>query len=550
MTDQAITHADLIAAALAAEGVERAYGLPGGEVVTLIEACRRQIEFHLIGHEASAAFMAATEGRITGRPGVCITTLGPGATNLGTGLAHAFLDREPLVAFSATLATTTDPGYTHQRLSLIDHFSGITKRSLLLSGRDTEETVRAAMALARADRPGPVSLLLPSDVARAEATAAGLEGRGEADASQREPKETVDNARDRSGAPEALEDAAALIAGAARPLVIVGLGVNPRTAGPALSAFLDAGRYPFVTTPKIKGILSEENPRWMGVVGGMAGDGQMRRLIEEADLLIGVGFDPVECDADWFVGRRVLTIDSVDEAGGGYQPVLSLPGDPAEILAGLARRVGTARGWDPEFLRGHLNTLRDIVSPHPTGDGGLSPAEVAQALRNVLPKDGILTCDVGSHKLLLGQVWTTYEPLTFFMSNGLSSMGYGLPAAAAAQLCFPQRAVCCVTGDGGMLMTLHMLEYLRRKRLPVVTVVLTDQSLSLIRLAQERRGLRPTGVDFRAPAFATVAQGFGVEARRVTTIGELSRAFAAALEAREPWLLDVPVDAREYAAQM
>lgn len=539
MTDQAITHADLIAAALAAEGVERAYGLPGGEVVTLIEACRRrQIEFHLIGHEASAAFMAATEGRITGRPGVCITTLGPGATNLGTGLAHAFLDREPLAAFSATLATTTDPGYTHQRLSLIDLFSGITKRSLLLSGQDTEETVRDALALARADRPGPVSLLLPSDVARAEATAAG----------RREP--TVYDARDRSGAPEALEDAAALITDSARPLVMVGLGVNPRTAGGALAAFLDAGRYPVVTTPKIKGILSEEDPRWMGVVGGMAGDGQMRRLIEESDLLIAVGFDPVECDADWFVGRRVLAIDSVDGAGGGYQPVLSLLGDPAEILAGLARRVGTERGWDPAFLRGHLNTLQDIVSPHPTGDGGLSPAEVAHALRNVLPRDGILTCDVGSHKLLLGQVWTTYEPLTFFMSNGLSSMGYGLPAAAAAQLCFPQRAVCCVTGDGGMLMTLHMLEYLRRKRLPVVTVVLTDQSLSLIRLAQERRGLRPTGVDFRAPAFATVAQGFGIEARRVSTIGELSRAFAAALEAREPSLLDVPVDAREYASQM
>jgi acetolactate synthase I/II/III large subunit len=542
MTDQLVTHADLIAASLAAEGVDRAYGLPGGEVVTLIEACRRrEIEFHLVGHEASAAFMAATEGRITGRPGVCITTLGPGATNLGTGLAHAFLDREPLVAFSATLATTTDPGYTHQRLSLIDHFSGITKHSLLLSGQDTDETVRAALALARADRPGPVSLLLPSDVALAEARATSL-------ASQREP--AVDNARDRSGAPAALDGAAGLIADAARPLVIVGLGVNHRTAGAALSAFLDAGRYPVVTTPKIKGILSEEDPRWMGVVGGMAGEGQMRRLIDEADLLIAVGFDPVECDADWFVGRRVLAIDSVDAAAGGYRPVLSLPGDPAEALAGLARRVGTARGWDVEFLRGHQSTLRDIVSPHPTGDGGLSPAEVAQALRNILPRDGILTCDVGSHKLLLGQVWTTYEPLTFFMSNGLSSMGYGLPAAAAAQLCFPQRAVCCVTGDGGMLMTLHMLEYLRRKRLPVVTVVLTDQSLSLIRLAQERRGLRPTGVDFRAPAFATVAQGFGIEARRVSTIGELSRAFAAALEAREPWLLDVPVDAREYAVQM
>jgi acetolactate synthase-1/2/3 large subunit len=248
----------------------------------------------------------------------------------------------------------------------------------------------------------------------------------------------------------------------------------------------------------------------------------------------------------------VLSIDvpgtSADGAG-GYRPALSLHGDPEEIVAQLARRVGVASGWNAGALQRHREALRAIAGPH-RGDTGLSPAEAIGALRDVLPRDGVLTCDVGSHKLLLGQIWTTYAPLTFFMSNGLSSMGFGLPAAAAAQLCFPQRSVCCVTGDGGMLMTLHMLEYLRRQRLPVVTVVFTDHSLSLIRLAQERKGVRPTGVDFRAPAFAAVAQGFGIEARRVASIGELSRAFAAALESREPWLLDVPVDAREYADQM
>lgn len=275
----------------------------------------------------------------------------------------------------------------------------------------------------------------------------------------------------------------------------------------------------------------------------------MRRLVDDADLLIAVGFDPVECDSEWFVGRRVLAIDQVGVGEGGYRPAVEVRGDPAEILALLARRVGATSGWDAGVLQRHKDAMHAITGPHPS-DTGLSPAEVVQALRDALPRDGVLTCDVGSHKLLLGQLWKTYAPLTFFMSNGLSSMGFGLPAAAAAQLCFPQRAVCCVVGDGGMLMTLHMLEYLRRLRLPVVTVVFTDHSLSLIRLAQERQGFPPTGVDFRAPAFAAAAQGFGIEARRVASIGELSRAFAAALESREPWLLDVPVDAREYAAQM
>ncbi len=535
-----MTQADLIAAALARGGVERCYGLPGGEVVALIEGCRRQgIDFHLVGHEASAAFMAATEGRITGRPGVCVTTLGPGAMNLATGLAHAYLDREPVLAFSATLATTTDPGYTHQRLPLADLMRGITKHSAVLDGRGTAEQVEAAMALACTGRPGPVFLALPSDIARQEAAVSDT-GPPDTPGPRGAPEERT---------PDSIERAAQLITGAARPLVIVGLGADPRRTGPALAAFLDAGRFPFVTTPKSKGIVSEEHPRWMGVAGGMAGEAQMRRLIDDSDLLIAVGFDPVECDSEWFVGRRVLAIDQVGVGEGGYRPAVEVRGDPAEILALLARRVGAASGWDAEVLQKHTDAMRVITGPHPS-DTGLSPAEVIQALRDVLPRDAILTCDVGSHKLLLGQMWKTYAPLTFFMSNGLSSMGFGLPAAAAAQLCFPQRPVCCVVGDGGMLMTLHMLEYLRRLRLPVVTVVFTDHSLSLIRLAQERQGFRPTGVDFRAPAFAAAAQGFGIEARRVASIGELSRAFAAALESREPWLLDVPVDAREYAAQM
>lgn len=543
-----MTHADLVAAELARAGVSRCYGLPGGEVVALIDAIRRRgIEFHLVGHEASAAFMAATEGRITGRPGVCVTTLGPGAMNLATGLAHAHLDREPLLAFSATLATTTDAGYTHQRLPLADLMQTITKRSAVLDGRDTAERVAAAMALASAGRPGPVFLAVPSDIAGRDAPAAPAPASGSAPQDRAAPRNVSE-----PGTARDIEQGAALIAAAARPLVIVGLGTDPRRAGPALAAFLEAGRLPFATTPKSKGVVSEEHPRWLGVAGGMAGDAQMRRVLDEADLLIAVGFDPVESDSEWFIGRRVLAIDvagAPDAGAGGYRPALALHGDPAEIIAQLARRVGTASGWDPGALRQHKDSLRAITGPH-RGDSGLSPAEAIGALRDVLPRDGVLTCDVGAHKLLLGQNWKTYEPLTFFMSNGLSSMGFGLPAAAAAQLCFPQRSVCCVAGDGGMLMTLHMLEYLRRQRLPVVTVVFTDDSLSLIRLSQERKGFRPTGVDFRAPAFAAVAQGFGIEARRVTSLGELSRAFAAALESREPWLLDVPVDAREYAAQM
>ncbi len=544
-----MTHADVIAAELARAGVGRCYGLPGGEVVALIEGLRRQgIEFHLVGHEASAAFMAATEGRITNRPGVCVTTLGPGAMNLVTGLAHAYLDREPVLAFSATLGGTADAGYTHQRLPLRELMGNITKHSAVLDGHETADRVAAAMTLACAGRRGPVFLALPNDVAQ---QAAPAPARAPTSGSVPEGQSGHERAPGQS-APEDIERAAGLISAAARPLVIAGLGADPRRTGPALAALVDVGRFPFVTTPKSKGVVSEDHPRWAGVAGGMAGEAQMRRLLDDADLLIAVGFDPVECDSEWFVGRHALAIDvpgaSGDDAG-GYRPALSLHGDPAEILRLLARRVGAASGWDADALQRHRDAIRGITGPH-RGDTGLSPAEAIGALRDVLPRDGILTCDVGSHKLLLGQTWKTYEPLTFFMSNGLSSMGFGLPAAAAAQLCFPQRSVCCVLGDGGMLMTLHMLEYLRRQRLPVVAVVFTDQSLSLIRLAQERRGLRPTGVDFRAPAFAAVAQGCGIEGRRVASIGELSRAFAAALESREPWLLDVPVDAREYAAQM
>ncbi|MGH9469247.1 MAG: thiamine pyrophosphate-dependent enzyme [Terriglobia bacterium] len=228
-------------------------------------------------------------------------------------------------------------------------------------------------------------------------------------------------------------------------------------------------------------------------------------------------------------------------AAGKYRPVEALGSLPA-LIDQLAAAVKATKPW-PEDL---LKKRRQAVQRAPSTTGGVSPLALIQALRRSFPQDGIATCDVGSHKLLMGQFWRSYEPRTFFMSNGLSGMGYGVPAAIGAQLSRPEKPVMAVVGDGGMLMMLHDLPLVRQLNLPIVMVVLRDESLSLIRVAQERRGFEPCGVDFTPPDFACLAGSFGLPGKRASSLADAIAAAERALERREPLVLEVPVDIREY----
>jgi acetolactate synthase-1/2/3 large subunit len=502
-----------MARSLAARGVQYVFGLPGGEIVAFIDACRRAgIRFLLTGHEASAAWMAQVVGQITGVPGVCASTLGPGATNLVTGVANAWLDRAPMLAVTAQIPGAAIDTMTHQRVPLDRLFAPVTKGSFAAGLGDTVELIERGMDLAAAPRPGPVHIALASDLAVQEY--------------HEQPRQSAIELGT-SAAPD-LHQVRSRIEAAARPLVLIGLSATPATA-PAIRAFVDKLQAPFLVTPKAKGIASEGHALFAGVASGMAIDRDIVEIIKRADLIIGIGFDPVECDKTWFADVEVVSLDSASMAEGRYQP-LEVIGDLGSLVASLNP---TPRPWR-------------VSRPERQPRSGLSPLRLIEELRSIFPRDGIATCDVGSHKLVMGQFWRCYEPGTFFMSNGLSGMGFGIPAATAAQLCHPQKSVIAVVGDGGMLMMLHDLVLIRELGLPLLIVVLSDRNLSLIRVSEERRGFPAYGVDFTPPDFAAIAQAFGIAGRRVNSIAEAKSCAEEALTKRAPFVLDVPVDYREY----
>ncbi len=519
------THAEAIAETLAGCGIEIVFGLPGGEILALIDACRcAGLRFLLTGHESSAALMAQVFGQIKGVPGVCVATLGPGATNLVTGVANAFLDRAPLLVFTSQIAGTVLPIMSHQRVHLDQLFAPITKRSLTLGTADSREITLSSIALASAPRPGPVHLALPSDVALEQCV----------------PQPGMGEPVARRSAGEGVLPIAARIRASARPLVLIGLGATPAMAH-VIRAFVDRLQVPFLVTPKVKGILPEDDPNFLGVASGMALDRDIVETIREADLVIAIGFDPVECDKAWFADVEIVAIDSVTTCEGSYRPPEAI-GNLAALVAELTDLV-QPKPWPAETIA----RRRKAIARTPTlPRRGLSPLRLIEELRAVFPRDGLVTCDVGSHKLLMGQFWRSHLPGTFFMSNGLSGMGFGLPAAVGAQLASPGRPVLAVVGDGGMLMMLHDLVLIRELNLPILTVVFSDSSLSLIRVSQQRRGFPNCGVDFPAPDFAAIARAFGIPGHRAESIGAVRTGVERALAEHQPVVLDVPVDAGEY----
>jgi acetolactate synthase-1/2/3 large subunit len=533
------TCADVLAATLRDAGVARMFGLPGGEILHFVEAARKVgIEFVLTRHEAVAALMADVTGQMSRQPGVCVSTLGPGAMNLTLGVANAYLDRSPMIAITATTAEASRPYATHQQLDLNAVFRPFTKDTVTLDGHNTASTVRRAWRTALEPRPGPVHLALPSDVSAREER-------------QTEDPSTVSLNPDPLPAPsrESIERMAARIAGARRPVIVLGLDLDPRATPAIVRRFVDALGVPVFVTPKAKGILAEDHPQFLGVCGGVAADAVVLDFFRRADLLIGVGFDPVESDKLWHHTMPLVSIAPVSIAARGYRPALEVTGDVVQALTALlSGRLGPCEWSDDDrsAFRAELERrLRPAVAPR----DGLSPLEVTRCLRDLFPPDTIVSTDVGSIKLLVSQAWRTTEPLTFLESNGLSAMGYALPAAMAAAFLAPGRSVLCTIGDGGYSMVFADLETAVRHRLRFVTVVYNDSALSLIQVAQERKGYPDYGVRYGDVDFAAASAALGAWSRRVRTIPELEAAVKAGRQHDGPAVVEVMIDPAEYRAQ-
>jgi acetolactate synthase I/II/III large subunit len=533
-----ITCARALARTLRDAGITRMFGLPGGEILDFIHAAKAEgIEFVLTRHEAAAAFAADVSGQIARRPGVCVSTLGPGAVNMTLGVANAFLDRSPIVAITAAMAKDAEPIATHQNLDLNAMYRPLTKLAITLDGRDTAAKVRRALAVSMAPRMGPVHIALPSDVARGPeqetVNASSIE-------IEPPPLPPAD--------PAALRRVAEELARAKRPVVVLGLDLDPRGDVTAVRAFVERLGVPVFVTPKAKGLIAEDHPLFYGVCAGVAGDGVIVDFFSRADLLVGVGFEPVESDKLWHHTMKLVAIGPVSIACNAYQPYTEAVGRVESSLADLATRSFGSYAWTAGELEQFRRDLAHVLQPSTTLLG-LSGYALTRRLRELMPRDTVFTTDVGAIKSITSQAWTTYEPLTFFESNGLSAMSYSVPAAMAARLAFPDRPVLCAIGDGGFGMTCAEIETCVRERLQFITVVYNDSSLSLIHVSQENRGHPPYGVDHGPVDFAAIAAGFGAWSRRVATMAELDAAVREGLTLNRPVVIDAVVDPAEYRKQ-
>lgn len=522
------TVAQTIARTLAEGGVRYVFGHPGGEVAHLIEGLRQEgITFILTRHEATAAFMAASWGELSGRPGVCLSTLGPGATNLLSGVAHAHLDRCPMVAITAQLATDRQIRATHQHIDLTRLFTPITKASLRVAANNAVTAVEHAFYLATTERPGPVHLEIPSDVATQPHTgsARGIHFGNLGNLTM-----------------PAVDEAAGLVSSARRPAILAGIGAVRCDAARELRALAEALGAPVVTTPKAKGIFPEDHPLAGGVMD-MTGEAVVNELLNESDLLITAGFDVVELIKPWAFRAPLVHIDTAPNVDQLYEARLEVVGNVATALGQMAGRAIPA-AWPADRIAEHRRRLRAALAPR---SEGMAPHTVMEIVRSALPRNGVVASDVGAHKILLGQVWTAYEPRTYLVSNGISSMGTGLPAALAARLYWPERPAVAIVGDGGLGMYLGEIETAVRLGVSLPIVVLVDGSLSLIKLGQVQRGYQPSGVDFQNPRFAELAGCFGAIGVRVEAPDQMRRAIEAALEHRGVTVIEAVVDARAYS---
>jgi acetolactate synthase-1/2/3 large subunit len=529
------TTAAAIARTLADAGIERVFGLPGGEILVLIDELRRAgVDFVLMRHEANAGLAAGVYGKLRRHPGVVLATLGPGAANLMLPLCNAYLDQEPLLAITAQIPTEFPASHTHQLLPLHSLFRPVSKLAAAIAPETVNETVAEALAACVARPFGAAYLTLSArDALKPAASAPRLQSASRAAASA-----SADIAR--TG--EQAQQLAHVLQNATKPLVLLGLGIDPANTT-RIRAWLREWNLPVAVTPKVKGIVDETDARFVGVIGGMAADGLMCRALEDADVRIGFGLDPVEIDKTWHAELPVRWILEAPNAA-GLIPEGALLVNHAGLIDALLSN-GPPRAWDAPF-RDVQEKRRQLLRDRSGTPGVMWPGDVIEALASVCPPETIVTTDVGSHKYLFGQFWPSRAPETFWMSNGLSGMSYGLSAAIGAKLARPDVPVLAAVGDGGFSMNCQELETAARVGAPFITVVLEDGSYSLIKLAQEGRGLDPYRMDFDPIDSVRIAGACGVEGIRTTNPDELAAAVRRAIEQRRSLVVGVPIDYADY----
>ncbi len=532
---QPIKASDLLVAALENEGVTHIFGVPGEENLDFVNSLRTStIELVVTRHEQAAAFMAATYGRLTGRPGVCLSTLGPGALNLVTGAAYALLGAMPMILITGQKPILSSRQARFQVVDIVAAMRPLTKLSRqIVSAASIPAIVRDGFRLACAERPGPVHLELPEDIARETASGAALIA----------PHEPARPVADEA----ALAAAAAAILAARRPLVMLGAAASRVHLAPPLSNFVRRAGIPFFNTQMGKGAVTGCSDLYIGTAALTERD-YIHRMIDRADLIIAIGHDAVE-KPPFLMGQggpRVLHVGfspaTVEQV---YFPALELVGDIGANLTGLAALLEGRLQPDPAFLALRQEVLDRIGDRADEARWPLTPQRIVHDVRQALPEDGIVALDNGMYKIWFARNYRTHVANTLLLDNALATMGAGLPSAMLAAMLHPQRKVLAVCGDGGFMMNSQELETARRLRLDLVVLILEDNAYGMIRWKQAVDGFADFGMQFGNPDFVAYAAAYGAQGRRVAQADDLRPALEEAFAAGGLWLVCVPIDYSE-----
>ncbi len=513
------------------EGVKVIFGIPGEENLDIINAINESsIEFIVTRHEQGAAFMADIYGRLTGNAGVCMATLGPGATNLVTGVADANLDGVPLIALTGQVGTDRMHITSHQYLDLVKMFEPITKRSKQIVRPDTtSEIARIAFKYAESEKPGAVHIDLPNNIAKMEVNEKPLQ--------RQIPQKSLANFKN-------IEKAAVAVSRAKHPVVLAGSGAVRAGAGEALTEFARQLKIPVVNTMMAKGIISCESEYSLWTVGIPQKD-YIDKVFEMADLVIGVGYDLVEyTPSKWNMNDRIEIVHIATQAADinkHYQPKVEVIGDIKDSLLQILRR--SFREEEPvkefeirdEIRKEHESYRKDNSFP-------MKPQKILIDVRSVMDEEDILISDVGAHKMWIARHYNCYRPNTCIISNGFASMGIAIPGAVAAKIVHPDKKVIAVTGDGGFMMNCQELETAVRIGTPFVTLILNDSSYGLIKWKQLEQFGRHTYVDFTNPDFVKLAESMYCKGYKIKKAEDLLPVLEDAFRQKVPSVIDCRVD--------
>ncbi|NMH60933.1 acetolactate synthase large subunit [Alteromonas ponticola] len=523
---------DLFIKALEAEGVEYIFGIPGEENLDLLESIRTSsIKLILTRHEQGAGFMAATYGRLTGKVGVCLSTLGPGATNLVTPAAYAQLGAMPMLMITGQKPIKTSKQGRFQVIDAVDMMRPITKYTTqVVSGDRIPSIIREAFRIAHEERPGAVHIELPEDIAAEKTTS---------------PLLRPSYSRRPIAEYKAINEAVSMIEKANSPLILIGAGANRKLTAKMLREFVDKTGIPFVTTQMGKGVLNEEDALFAGNTALSDGD-FVHRAIKRADLIINVGHDVVE-KPPFFMhndGKQVIHINfepaAVDPV---YFPQLEVVGDIANSIWQIKERVEPQSNWKLDFYKDvHEAYVNHRAEAENDDRFPVLPERFVRDVRAVMPKEGIVTLDNGVYKIWFARNYPAYQPNTLLLDNALASMGAGLPSAIAAKIVNPEVPVLSVCGDGGFMMNSQELETAVRLKLDLVVIILRDDAYGMIKWKQAHMELGNFGLDYGNPDFVEYANAYGAHGWRIESTSSLRERIQHCLQTSGVHVIDCPVD--------